>query len=114
MHIPSKKHSKSDVYKTWNGIFIGYTDTTKHLRVWALETHQVLIASKPVINESKQDVDLFIENLILVPPKPLRLSTGEPKPQRKLRKKSCIENEVEQNGLANNDASTIGIISPRN
>ena len=32
-HIPSEKRSKSDVYKTWSGIFIGYTDTTKHLRV---------------------------------------------------------------------------------
>lgn len=42
-HILSEKPSKSDVYKTWNGIFIGYTDTTKHQRVWALKTHQVVM-----------------------------------------------------------------------
>lgn len=29
-HILSEKHSKSDVFKTWNEIFIGYTDTTKY------------------------------------------------------------------------------------
>ena len=39
-HIPSEKRSKSNVYKTWNGIFIGYTNTTKHLRMWAPKTHQ--------------------------------------------------------------------------
>ena len=33
IHILSEKCSKSEVYKTWNGIFIGYTNTTKHLRV---------------------------------------------------------------------------------
>ena len=38
-YIPSEKRSKSDVHKTWNEIFIGYTDTTKYLRTWALKTH---------------------------------------------------------------------------
>ena len=38
-HIPSEKRSKSNVYKIWNGIFIRYTNTTKHLRVWAPKTY---------------------------------------------------------------------------
>ena len=50
-YIPSEKHSKSNVYKPWNGIFLGYTDTTKYLGTWAPKTHQMLIASKPVVNE---------------------------------------------------------------
>ena len=47
-HIPSEKCYKSDVHKTWNGIFIGYTDNTKHLRAWAPKTHQMLITSEQV------------------------------------------------------------------
>ena len=61
-YIPSEKRSKSDVYKTWNGIFIGYTNTTKHLRTWAPKTHQVLIANEPFINESKRGAELLIDD----------------------------------------------------
>lgn len=32
-HIPTEKSSKSQIYKLWNKIFIGYTNTTKHVRV---------------------------------------------------------------------------------
>ena len=52
-HISSEKCFKSDVHKTCHEIFIGYTDTTKHLRAWAPKTHQVLIASELVVNKSK-------------------------------------------------------------
>lgn len=31
--IPMQKRSKSDIQKIWRGIFIGYTETSKHLRV---------------------------------------------------------------------------------
>ena len=79
-YIPSEKRSKSDVYKTWNGIFIGYTDTTKHLRSWAPKTHQVLIASKPVNSKSKQEVELLVDNPI-PPLKLFRQLAGEPKPR---------------------------------
>ena len=51
--ILSEKRFKSDVHKTWNGKFIEYTNTTKHLRAWASKTHQVLITSKPVVNKAK-------------------------------------------------------------
>ena len=114
MHIPSKKCSKSDVHKTWNGIFIGYTDTTKHLRVWAPKTHQVLITSESVIKESKKGADLLDENPMPAPSKPLWLPIGEPKPWGRPRKKPCIENEAEQDGFANDSASMIGTIGPRN
>ena len=63
-HIPSEKRSKSDVYKTWNGIFIRYTNTNKYLRTWAPKTHKVLIASELVVNKSKQGAKLLVENLI--------------------------------------------------
>ena len=69
-HISSEKRSKSDIYKTWNGIFIGYTNTTKHLRTWALKTHQVLIANEPVVNKSKRGAELLADNP-MPPPKHL-------------------------------------------
>lgn len=37
--IPKEKRHKSDIYKNWKGIFIGYSqDTTKHVRAWAPKT----------------------------------------------------------------------------
>ena len=113
-HIPSKKRSKSDVHKTWNGIFIGYTDTTKYLRAWTPKTYQVLIASEPVVNESKRGADLLAENPIPTSPKPLWLPTGEPKLEGRLRKRPRIENEAEQDDFTNNGASMIGTVGPRN
>ena len=68
MHILFDKRSKSNVYKTWNGIFIGYTNTTKHLRTWAPKTHHMLIANKPVVNELKQRAELLVKNPM--PPSP--------------------------------------------
>ena len=70
--IPSEKRTKSDIRKTWKGIFIGYTGTSKHLRVWAPQTHQVFIASEPVVNESKKGVDLLVEHPLPLPKKPLQ------------------------------------------
>ena len=78
--IPSKKRTKSDVRRTWKGILIGYTGTSKHLRVWAPHTHQVLIASKPIVNKSKRGADWLVEPPLPLSDKPLRLQTGEPKP----------------------------------
>lgn len=66
--------------------------------MWAPKTHQVLIASKPVINKSKQSAELLVENPILPPAKPLQQSAGKPKLQGKLRKRPFIENKVEYNG----------------
>ena len=76
-----QKCSKSDVRKTWRGIFISYTRMTKHLRVWAPRTHQVFIASEPIVNESEKDTNLFIEHPLPLAKKPLRPQIGEPKPR---------------------------------
>ena len=114
IHIPSEKRFKSDVHKTWNWIFLGYTDTTKYLRVWAPKTYQVLIAFEPVVNKSKRGTDLLAENPMPALPKLLRLPTGEPKPWGRPRKKRCVKNEIEQDGFANNSANMIGTVGSRN
>ena len=98
MHIASEKRSKSDVYKIWNGIFIRYTDTTKHPGVWALKTYQVLIASEPIVNESKQRAKLLVENPIPTLAKPFCQSAGKPKSRERSRKRTCIENKAENGG----------------
>ena len=79
--ILSEKCIKSDVQKTWKSIFIGYIGTSKHLRVWAPRTHQVLIASKLVVNKSKRGADLLMEHPLSPPKKPLQYQTGELKPR---------------------------------
>ena len=108
------KHSKSDIYKTWNEIFIRYTDTTKHLSSWAPKTHQVFIASKLVVNKLKRGADFLTENLMLVSSKLLQLLIEEPKPQGKPRKWLCIENIAEQDSFVNNSASMIRTVDPHN
>lgn len=45
-----------------NEIFIEYTNTTKYIRVWAPQTHQVLIANKPTINLEKPLQELASES----------------------------------------------------
>ena len=94
-HILFEKRFKSDVYKTWNGIFIGYTDTTKHLRVWAPKTHQVFIASKPVVNVSKRGSELLVDNPMPASTRPLRQPAGEPRPRGRPRKRARIEAEYD-------------------
>ena len=86
--IPSKKHTKSEVRRTWKSILIGYTGTSKHLRVWAPRTHQVLIASEPIVNKSKRGINLLVEHPLPPSDKPPQLQTGEPKPQGRLCKNS--------------------------
>ena len=93
MHIPSKKRSKSDIYKTWNRIFIRYTDTTKNLWVWAPKTHHVLIASEPVVNESKRGSELLINNPMPAPKRPLRQPAGKPRIRERPKKKAWIESK---------------------
>lgn len=60
--IPPEKRSKSDFRKAWEGILIGYNNnTTKHFRVWAPETRQVIMASEPYIDESEQGAKLLLK-----------------------------------------------------
>ena len=93
--IPSKKRIKSDIRRTWKGIFIGYTGTYKHLRVWAPRTHQVLIASKSIVNKSKKSADLLVKHPLPPSDKPLQLQIGKPKPRGRPRK-----NPVEKRSTA--------------
>ena len=79
--IPSEKYTKSDIPKTWKGIFINYIRTSKHLRLRAPRTHQVFIASKLVVNESKRDEDLLIKHLLPSSKKFLQPQTSELKPR---------------------------------
>lgn len=58
----------------------------------------MLIASKLVVNESKQDIKLLIKNLMLLLAKPLYQSAGKLKPQEKLRKKPYIKNKAKYSG----------------
>ena len=87
-HILSKKRSKSDVYKTWNRIFIGYTNITKYLRVWVPKSYQVLIAKEPIVNKLKWKSKLLVNNPMLASARPLRQYAGKPRPQRRLKKRA--------------------------
>ena len=57
----------------------------------------MLIVSKPIVNKSKQGVELLVENPMFLPLKLLRQSAEEPKPQRKSRKRPYMENKAEHN-----------------
>lgn len=86
--ITKEKRHKSDVYKNWKGIFIGYSqDTTKHVRVWAPKTQQILIVSDPYVDESEQGAKLLVEHPIDLSRLPSssvgtkrKTPTGEPRP----------------------------------
>ena len=87
-NIPDEKRSKSDYQKVWKGILIGYSpDTTKHFRVWAPQTKQVIIASDPYIDESEQGAKL-LNDWPLEPPAPSKRKApaGEPRPRGRPRK----------------------------
>lgn len=55
----------------------------------------MLIASKSVIIESKWGIELLVNNPILLPLKLFWQPIGEPRPQRRSRKKLRIENKAE-------------------
>lgn len=95
MYIPSEKRSKLDIYKTLNGIFIEYTDTTQHLRIWTPKTHQVLIASELVINKLKRCVTLLVKNPMSALPKPIQQPARESRLREKPRKRLRIEKKAE-------------------
>ncbi len=86
VEIPKEKRHKSDIQKNLYRIFIGYSpDTVKHIRIGAPKTRQLLIASDPYIDESKQRAKLLVEYLIQSNPK-RKLSTSESKPRGRPRK----------------------------
>lgn len=86
--IPKEKSHKSDIYKNWKGIFIGYSqDTTKHIRAWAPKTQQILLVSSPYLDEPEQGAKLLIDHPLelshLTTTSKRKAPTGEPKPRRR-------------------------------
>lgn len=92
-NIPDEKRSKSDYQKVWKGILIGYSpDTTKHSRIWAPQTKQVIIASEPYIDESEQGAKLLSEwPLEASTPSKRKAPAGEPRPRGRPRKVAVAE-----------------------
>lgn len=99
IYIFSKKYSKLDIYKTWKKIFIKYFDSTKYFKIWVFKIYQMLITSKLVINKLKQNTKLFIKYWMSLLIKLFWQSASEPKPEKKPRKKPCIENKVKYNSF---------------
>ena len=61
--IPKKKRHKSDIYKNWKRIFIGYnSNITKHLYAWAPKTQQILLVTNLYVNESEERAKLLIKH----------------------------------------------------
>lgn len=86
-NIPEEKRSKSNYQKTWQRILIGYSpDTTKHFRVWAPQTKQVIIASEPFIDEFEQGAKLLDRWPIKTLSTKRKAPAGEPKPRGRPRK----------------------------
>lgn len=98
VNIPHEKRSKSDFRKTWEGILIGYSvDTTKHFRVWAPQTRQVIIASEPHIDEIKQGAKLLLQwpvETVVSTTKKRKAPAGEPKPRGRP-KKAVVPKAIE-------------------
>ena len=64
----------------------------------------MLIASKPVVNESKQGAELLVKNPMPPPAKPLCQLASKPKPEGRSRKRPCIENKAEHGGSVEAEA----------
>ncbi len=86
-HILDEKRNKSNYQKVWQGILIGYSqDTTKHFRVWAPQTKQVVIASEFYIDESEQRAKLLAKWPLDATASKRKAPVGEPRPRGRLRK----------------------------
>ena len=94
-NIPQEKRTKSDHQKVSQGILIGYSpDTTKHFRVWAPQTKQVVIASEPYIDESEKGTKLLIKWPLDPVQSKRKAPAGEPRPRGRPRKNPA-ESRVE-------------------
>ena len=87
-NIPEEKRVKSDHQKVWEGILIGYSpDTSKHFRIWAPQTKQVIIASEPYIDESEKGAKLLTKwPLDETSSLKRKAPAGEPRPRGRPRK----------------------------
>lgn len=78
--ISNKKQVTLDIQKTYKSIFIGYTVTSKYLRVWALCTHLIFITSKPVVNKGKKGANLLTKHSLAPSDQLLHVQTDKLKP----------------------------------
>lgn len=106
--IFNRKYIKLDIQKIWESIFINYTKIFKYLKVSTTCIHQVFIASKPIINQSKRYTDLLMEYLLPSPKKSFQLQTSILKTKswsyKNIFKKRLIANLV-KNGKINKENS---------
>lgn len=59
-NISAEKRTKSDYQKVWQDILVSYnSDTSKHFHIWASQTKQIVISSKPYIDESEKSAKLL-------------------------------------------------------
>ena len=64
-NIPKEQRNKSDHIRIWKEIFIRYANkTTKHFKIYASQTEQFIIISKPIIQEAEQGAKLLIKSPI--------------------------------------------------
>ncbi len=94
-NIPAEKRTKSDYQKVWQGILVGYSpDTSKHFRIWAPQTKQIVISSEPYIDESEKGAKLLAKWPLDVTQAKRKAPAGEPKPRGRPRK-NPIETPIE-------------------
>lgn len=84
---------KSNYQRVWQRILIGYSpNTTKHLCIWVSQTKQVVIASKPYIDELEQGAKLLSKWLLeTTVSSKKKAPEGEPRPRGRPRKQIAIE-----------------------
>ncbi|KAA6409267.1 MAG: hypothetical protein FRX48_06820 [Lasallia pustulata] len=61
VHIPKEKRIKSDIRRTWTGIFLGYTESTKKYRIWSPQQRSIHEMSSVTIDESTSGAYLLNE-----------------------------------------------------
>lgn len=61
--ISKKKRYKSNVFKNWKGIFIGYIqDIIKYIQAWVSKTQQISPVSSSYIDKSEQKAKLLLQH----------------------------------------------------
>ena len=95
VHIPKEKRIKSDIKRTWTGIFLGYTESTKKYQIWSPQQRSVHEVSSVTIDESTSGAYLLDE----FPLHPIRTKnanrTAPDAPRRRGRPR--LEKQTQQN-----------------
>lgn len=83
-NILEEKREKYDHQRVWEEILIRYSpNISKHFPIWALQTKQVVIASKLYIDKSEKGVKLLVKwPLNETPSQKRKALAGDPRPRR--------------------------------